>query len=431
MARLLKTRLMSPRLRQGHILAVCGGTPAFERPLHVGAPNLGDRKRFIERVNDVLDRRWLTNDGAYVREFEAAVADLHSVRHCVATSSGTVGLELAVRATRMRGEVILPSFTFIATAHAVAWQGFVPNFCDIEPIGHHIDPALAERMVTHKTGGVIAVHIWGRPSDAVALESLCQSRQIPLVFDAAHAFGCSLGERMIGGFGDCEVLSFHATKVLNTLEGGAVLTNSDELAERLRLMRNFGFRGLDDVGYIGTNGKMNELAAAMGLTVLEDLDRILAVNRANDECYRTALADVPGLAFLPYEPKQRRNHQYVVTLVKPGASLTRDELMAVLHAENVLARRYFYPGCHRMEPYVSSTRRAADQLPVTDAVANQVLALPTGTAVSTDDVEMVSDIIRLALDRPDQVRRSLRASAARTSSALVGEENARPPRPGV
>jgi dTDP-4-amino-4,6-dideoxygalactose transaminase len=405
---------MSPRLDQRHVLAVSGGAPAFEKPLHVGAPNLGDRGRFLARVNDILDRRWLTNEGVYVREFEAAIADLHAVRHCVATSSGTVGLELAVRATGMRGEVILPSFTFIATAHAVAWQGLVPAFCDIEPIGHHIAPVLAERMVTHKTGGVIAVHIWGRPSDATALEALCQRNHLPLVFDAAHALGCSLGERMIGGFGDCEVLSFHATKVLNTLEGGAVLTNNDELAERLRLMRNFGFRGLDDVGYIGTNGKMNELAAAMGLTVLEDLERILALNRANDECYRASLADVPGLAFLPPEPQQRRNHQYVVVSIRPEASLTRDELLAVLHAENVLARRYFYPGCHRMQPYVSVTRRAADQLPVTDEISRQVLTLPTGTAVSTDDVAMISEVIKLALDRPDEVRRCLGADSSST-----------------
>ena len=182
---------MPPGTEPWRSLAVFGGTPSFQGPLHVGRPNLGKRRRFLTRVNDILDRRWLTNDGVYVREFEAAIADLHSVRHCVATSSGTVGLELAVRATGMRGEVILPSFTFIATAHAVAWQGLVPVFCDIEPIGHHIDPVLVERLVTHKTGGVIAVHIWGRPSDAVALEALCRRRGLPLVFDAAHALGCS------------------------------------------------------------------------------------------------------------------------------------------------------------------------------------------------------------------------------------------------
>lgn len=398
---------MPPGTEPWRSLAVCGGTPSFREPLHVGRPNLGERGRFLTRVNDILDRRWLTNDGVYVREFEAAIADLHSVRHCVATSSGTVGLELAVRATGMRGEVILPSFTFIATAHAVAWQGLVPVFCDIEPIGHHIDPVLVERLVTHKTGGVIAVHIWGRPSDAVALEALCRRRGLPLVFDAAHALGCSLDQRMIGGFGDCEVLSFHATKVLNTLEGGAVLTNNDELAGRLRLMRNFGFRGLDDVGHMGTNGKMNEVAAAMGLTVLEDLERILAVNRANDECYRAGLGGVPGLGFLPFEANERRNHQYIVVLVRPEAGLTRDEVMAVLHAENVLARRYFYPGCHRMEPYVSIARRRADLLPITDEVARQVLLLPTGTAVSTDDIAQVCEIIRLAVDRAHKVRSCL------------------------
>lgn len=403
------TQKMPPRTEPWRSLAVCGGTPSFRESLHVGGPNLGERGRFLARVNDILDRRWLTNDGVYVREFETAIADLHSVRHCVATSSGTVALELAVRATGMHGEVILPSFTFIATAHAVAWQGLAPVFCDIEPIGHHIDPLLVERLVTHKTGGVIAVHIWGRPSDAVALEALCRRHGLPLVFDAAHALGCSLDQRMIGRFGDCEVLSFHATKVLNTLEGGAVLTNNDELAGRLRLMRNFGFRGLDDVGHMGTNGKMNEVAAAMGLTVLEDLTAILAVNRANDECYRAGLRDVPGLRFLPFEPAQRRNHQYVVVLLRPVAGLTRDELMTVLHAENVLARRYFYPGCHRMEPYVSATGPAIEELPVTDAVASEVMLLPTGTAVSTDNIRRICAIIGLAFDSAQAVRSCLNA----------------------
>ena len=304
----------------------------------------------------------------------------------------------------MKGEVVLPSFTFVATAHAVAWQGLTPVFSDIEPIGHHIDPALAEGRVTQQTGGIIAVHIWGRPSNVVALEALCQRRGLPLVFDAAHALGCGLDDRMIGGFGNCEVLSFHATKILSTLEGGAVLTNNDELAERLRLMRNFGFCGLDDVTHLGTNGKMNEFAAAMGLTVLEDLDAILAVNRANDECYRTELSSIPGLAFLPFEPAQRRNHQYIVVLVGTGAALTRDELMMVLHGENVLARRYFYPGCHRMQPYASATGPAADELPVTDEVASQVLLLPTGTAVSTDDIRRVCRIIGSAIDGARSVR---------------------------
>ena len=389
-------------------LAVCGGKPSFHEPLHVGRPNLGERQRFLARVEDILDRRWLTNNGVYVREFESAIADLHSVRHCVATSSGTVALELAIRATGMHGEVILPSFTFIATAHSVAWQGHTPVFCDIEPVGHHIDPDLVEPLITAETGGVIGVHIWGRPCDTTALEELCRRRGLPLVFDAAHALGCGLDQRMIGNFGDCEVLSFHATKVLNTLEGGAILTNNDELANRLKLMRNFGFRGFDDVGHMGTNGKMNEVAAAMGLTVLEDLEAILALNQANDECYRAELADVPGLGFLPFEEGQRRNHQYIVVPIGPEASLTRDEIMAVLHAENVIARRYFYPGCHRMEPYISATRQVP-YLPVTDEVANQVLLLPTGTAVSTDDIVRVCAIIKMALDEATKVRSCLAA----------------------
>jgi dTDP-4-amino-4,6-dideoxygalactose transaminase len=216
---------------------------------------------------------------------------------------------------------------------------------------------------------------------------------------------------MVGGFGECEVLSFHATKILNTLEGGAVLTNSDDLADKLRLMRNFGFRGFDDVGYLGTNGKMNEMAAAMGLTLLEDLARILAANQRNDECYRAMLGSAAGLQFLPLDAGERRNHHYVVVMLRPEAPLTRDELMEVLHAENVLARRYFYPGCHHMEPYASAAKRLTDLLPVTDLVASQVLLLPTGTAVSTNDIASICEIITTALDKADVVRPHLATAA--------------------
>jgi dTDP-4-amino-4,6-dideoxygalactose transaminase len=340
-----------------------------------------------------LDRRWLTNDGPYVREFESAIADLHQVRHCIAMASGTVALEVAVRACGISGEAILPSFTFIATAHCLAWLGIAPVFCDIERQGHHIAPNCIDSLVTSETTGMIAVHTWGRPANVEALEAIARRRGLRLIFDAAHAFMCSDHGRMIGGSGSCEILSFHATKVLNTLEGGAVLTNDDALAEQLRLMRNFGFRTYDDVGLVGTNGKMNEVAAAMGLTLLESMPEILDRNRRVYEAYQNSLAGVAGVEMLPFESGERRNLQYVVVLIDEAeAGLARDDLQAVLHAENILARRYFYPGCHRMDPY----SHPGWDLPVTDDVAARVLVLPAGAAMSESDAECVASIIEKA-----------------------------------
>ena len=179
--------------------------------------------------------------------------------------NATVALEIAIRAMGMSGEVIVPSFTFVATAHALQWQEITPVFCDIDPRTHNLDPNRIEEMITPRTTGIIGVHVWGRPCAVDALAEIAQRRHLKLLFDAAHAFGCSYQGQMIGNFGDAEVFSFHATKFFNTFEGGAVVTNDDELAAKMRLMKNFGFHGYDNVIYVGTNGKMSEVSAAMGL----------------------------------------------------------------------------------------------------------------------------------------------------------------------
>ena len=233
-------------------LAIFGGEAAFSEKLHVGRPNIGNRKRLLERINDMLDRNWLTNIGPFVEEFEQRIADLVGVRHCIAMCNGTVALEIAIRALGLNGEVILPAFTFAATAHALQWQEITPVFCDIDPMTHNIDPLKIERMITPRTSGVIGVHIWGRPCGVEALSEISRRRNLRLLLDASHAFGCSHRGQMIGGFGDAEVFSFHATKIVNAFEGGAVVTNDDELAAKIRLMRNFGFTYYDrgSIGWI-------------------------------------------------------------------------------------------------------------------------------------------------------------------------------------
>lgn len=375
-------------------------TDADQNPLYVGRPNLGDRGRFIERINDILDRRWLSNNGKYVQEFEARLAGLLGVKHCVAMCNATVGLEIAIRALNLSGEVILPSFTFIATAHALQWQQIDPVFCDIDPITHNIDPAKIEDLITPKTTAILGVHLWGRGCEVAALQEIADRHKLKLVFDAAHAFGCSHDGRMIGGFGHAEVFSFHATKFINTLEGGVVSTNDDILALRMRRMKNFGFTGYDQVDSIGTNGKMNEISAAMGLTNLEAIDEIISVNRSNFHHYQAGLSKIPGISLIDYGSPEKHNYQYVVVDVDPlECPCSRDELVEALHAQNVIARKYFWPGCHRMEPYLSEQPDVWKSLPNTEKIAQRIIVLPTGQAVTVQTVDRICEMIRHATHR--------------------------------
>jgi len=245
-----------------------------------------------------------------------------------------------------------------------------------------------------------------------SLAEIAGRRGLKLIFDSAHAFGCSYQARMIGAFGNAEVFSFHATKIVNSLEGGAVVTNDDELARKIRLMKNFGFTSYDQTSYIGINGKMNEVSAAMGLTNLESLDDFIAVNRRNYELYARELAGLDGVALLPCPDEEKWNYQYVVLDIDESRTIvTRDELIEILHRENVLARRYFYPGCHRMEPYRSTFPEAGLRLPETERLANRVLCLPTGTAVVENQIRIISAILRLVLQDGDEIKRRLNSRA--------------------
>ena len=393
-------------------LALWGNPPAFDDKLHVGRPNIGNRQHLIERINDILDRRWLSNDGQYVQEFERRVADFVGVKHCIATCNSTIALEIVIRALGLTGEVIVPSFTFIATVHSLQWQQVTPIFCDIDQRTHALDPRRLEEMITPMTTGIIGVHIWGRPCAIDDLELIARRRGLKLLFDAAHAFGCSHNGRMIGGFGDAEVFSFHATKFFNTFEGGAVVTNNDDLAAKVRLMRNFGFADYDKVVQIGTNAKMSEISAAMGLSSLECLDEFIAVNRHNYQLYCQNLDELPGVSLIAYDLGEKNNFQYIVLEINEKiAGISRDHLMELLHRKNVLARRYFYPGCHRMEPYASCYPGAKRFLPATEQLIERVLTLPTGTAISDTDIITICRIIHLAVTHGEEITERLRSIA--------------------
>jgi dTDP-4-amino-4,6-dideoxygalactose transaminase len=342
------------------------------------------------------------------------------VRHCVATCNATVALELVIRAAGLAGEVIVPAMTFVATAHALSWQQITPVFADIDPQTLTLDPDAVAAAVGPRTTGIIGVHVWGRPCDTDRLAALAREGRLRLLYDASHALGCSHRGRMIGGFGDAEVFSFHATKFVNGFEGGAVVTNDGALAERVRLMKNFGFAGYDDVIHPGTNGKMSEVSAAMTLTSLESMDDFVAANTRNHRRYRDALAGVPGIRVLDYDDGERANRQYVVVDVEADAyGVTRDELLRVLHAENVLARRYFHPGCHRMEPYRSSPPPGGWHLPQTERVVARVLSLPTGASVGAADIEAICGIVRTVAVAAPAIRERLAADDGGAAAAPV------------
>ena len=376
-------------------LALFGGLPAFDRKLHVGQPNLGDRAYFMERVERILDSRWFTNNGECVQELERELAAWLGVKHVVAVCNATIGLEIAIRALGLEGEVIVPALTFVATAHALQWQQIRPVFCDIDPETHVLDPVEVEKLITPRTTGILGVHLWGRQCNIDALTDIAQRRGLALMFDAAHAFGCSHRGRMIGGFGRAEVFSFHATKFFNSFEGGAIATDDEALAKKIRLMTNFGFAGYDNVVHVGTNGKMSEVAAAMGLTSLRSLPEFLEVNRHHHHAYREHLARIPGMKLFAYDEAERCNWQFVVEYSPAPGGPSRDELVEALWAENVIARKYFWPGCHRMEPYRTFYPDAARRLPYTEAVAAKLLILPTGTGVAPEDVRRLCELLEL------------------------------------
>ena len=389
-------------------LAVLGAPPAFRETLHVGRPNVTNRAGFLARIVAMLDSGRLTNHGPLVTEFETRVAEIAKTRHCIAVSNGTTALELAIAALDMRGEVIVPSFTFVATVHALRRQGIRPVFCDVDPDTHCLDPNAVEAAITSETSGILAVSLWGNLGEWERLHEIARRRGLRLLYDAAHAFGCAPLGGATADWCDAEVYSFHATKCVQAIEGGAILTHDDALASKLRLMSNFGFDAEDTVEHLGTNGKMNEAEAAMGLTSLESMGVIFAHNRANTHDYTERLAKVNGLRLLQHGDNQCHNYQYVVVEVDADeAGLSRDDIVAALRLENVVARRYFHPGVHQAEPYRSEQPRAGADLPVTKSLTERVMVLPNGLSIGSREVHLLTERIRTIVAHAPAVRDAL------------------------
>lgn len=370
-------------------------TDASEPILHVGQLNLPPWPEFEKAFRDIFDRQFYANHGPLEQQLDRELAEFFGVKHAIGVVNATAALMLLLRALDVKGRVVTPSHTFPATAQAVLWAGIQPLFCDVDPATQTLTAERVAEVLAPDVGAILGVHVWGRACDPEALAELARARGLRLVFDAAHAMGCTHKGRRIGGLGDAEVFSFHATKILNGVEGGCVTTNDDDLAQRLRLSRSFHVSA--DTSILRLNAKLSEAQAAMALLGLRHFDRFVDKNRSRYQLYRAGLANVPGLRFIDYPDGEKSNYQFVMLEVLPTLGHTRDDLLDRLRERGILARRYFHPGVHRTPPFCDN---GVADLPVTDALSNSLVQLPTGQAIGEAEVKRVIMAIREIAGRP-------------------------------
>jgi dTDP-4-amino-4,6-dideoxygalactose transaminase len=379
--------------------AVNGGQPMFPEGLPLARPEIADPGSVVRATAEILASGVLTN-GTYVRRLEETAAGYLGVRHCVAVASCTAGLMLALRVSGLAGDVVLPSFTFSATAHAVAWNGLRPVFTDILPDTLLLDPEAAYRATGMRTSAILATHTYGTPCDVEALARVARRNGIRLFFDAAHAFGSRRGQTMVGGFGDAEVFSLSPTKVLIAGEGGIIATNDDTLAERCRFGRDYGNPGDYDTRFVGLNARMSELHAATALASFSDLEERIGRRNQLAERYRKALAEVAGIDFPAVAEGDRTTYKDFTVLVDAERfGMGAPELADALVAEGIQTRRYYSPPVHRQRAY-RTVGPSNGALPVTDAAAARVLTLPLWPGMDNEQVDRVGVAIARLGGRP-------------------------------
>jgi dTDP-4-amino-4,6-dideoxygalactose transaminase len=369
--------------------AILGGQPVFPEGLPLVWPSVPNAEALARDLVRILESRTLTN-GSFVDALERRSAEYLGVRHCIAVASCTAGLMLVLRAADLSGDVVVPSFTFAATAHAVAWNGLRPVFADIDETTLTLSPEAARRVVGMRTSAILATHVYGTPCDVEGLAELARNHGIRLFFDAAHAFGSRHGDRPVGGFGDAEVFSLSPTKVLVAGEGGIIATDDDVLAERCRIGRNYGNPGDYDCLFVGLNGRMSELHAAMALWSLQGLDA--RIERRNELVarYREALSEVPGISFPVVPGGDRSTYKDFTVLVEPEElGLDADGLAQALAAEGVETRRYYAPPVHATRAY-RHLNGTNGHLPVTEWASRRALTLPLWSDMTEGQVDRVA-----------------------------------------
>ena len=370
-------------------------SPIFSEILPVGQLYFPTRKIFREAFDGIFKRKYFANHGPLVNKLDVEIADYLGVRHAICVTNGTIAIMMACKALGLTGSVIVPSFTFPATVQALVWAGLEPIFCDIDTETHCISYQQAALLVRNDTSAVLGVHVWGRPCDTDMLDKLGSKAGIKIFYDACHAFGVSHKHEHIGNFGELEIFSFHATKILGSAEGGCLTTNNDELAAILRTMRSFHSDYTETFSPMRINGKMSEAQAALALISLNQFEAHVNNNKKQWQRYVQYLDDLPGLKIAKFNEKEAQNYQYFVCEINASEfGINRDQLLRVLQAENIQARRYFYPAVHMLEPFVNHSHNLT--LPETDRLCQEVIQLPLGGRCNLKAVEKVAKTIRRA-----------------------------------
>ena len=363
-------------------------------PIYVTQPALPPVEEFIPYLEEIWANKILTNGGPFHQQLEEALCDYLGVKHLALFSNGTLGLVTALQALRVTGEVITTPYSFVATAHSLLWNGIKPVFVDVDPNTLNLDPAKIEAAITPQTTAIMPVHCYGHPCDTAAIQKIADNYNLRVIYDAAHAFGVKDEGGSVLRHGDLSVLSFHATKVFNTFEGGAIICPDAKTKLRIDQLKNFGFVDETTVVAPGINGKMSEINAAFGLLQLKHVGAALARRQAIDTAHREALQDVPGIRCLQKAGEQVANYSYFPILVEEDYPLSRDALYQKLKDNNIFARRYFYPLITDFPMYRGMPSSCRENLPVATAVAQKVLCLPIYPNLADSDLVRIISILK-------------------------------------
>lgn len=384
--------------------ALLGSPPAFKKKLPVGQLYFPDWQRYESAMRGIFERRYYTNHGPLVQKFEAKLQEYLGVKHAICVTNATIGLIMAAEALELTRKVIVPAYTFIASVQSLSWAGLEPVFCDVDPHTHQMSVEKIEHILDENVTAIMGVNLWGGACDISKLQAFGSSHNLKLYFDSAHAFGCSIGTKKIGNFGELEVFSFHATKILSATEGGCVCTNDNLLAARLRNIRSSYGAGIPVPVVKTANGRMSEAQAAIALMSFEEFPKNQENNYHLFKLYKQYLQKIPGILLIEPKGVTFSNYQYVVCEVdKKIFGLSRDKLVMLLNAENIASRRYFYPPLHHLPQYNNGLQNKSLRLPVTEYLCESCMQLPIGQRVSEDAVKKICGIIERAYESRHQL----------------------------
>ena len=365
------------------------------KQITVTSPLLPNLDEFNEVLNDIWQRKWITNNGHYHKELEKALCEYLDVPYVSLFTNGTLPLITALQALRITGEVITTPYSFVATTHSLWWNGIKPVFVDIDPTTGNLDPDKIEAAITPRTTAIMPVHVYGKPCDTERIQEIADKYGLKVIYDAAHAFGVKVNGTSILNAGDMSTLSFHATKVYNTIEGGALVMHDEQTKKRIDYLKNFGFAGETEVVAPGINSKMDEMRAAYGLLNLKQVDEAIEARHQVAIKYREALRDVEGITFFDDMPGVKHNYSYFPIFVDAEKyGMTRDELYFKMKEQNVLGRRYFYPLISTFSTYRGLESAKPSNLPNAHKMADEVICLPMHHALSEDDVYRILELIK-------------------------------------